>query len=332
MMPRTSHRTDLRPGAIAVSLSGCLAFGSIAAGQGLSNRIEQVQRNQQRQEARNSDKANMLSVLLYTDISVQFDDTPARDAIEYLQTVLGINIVGRYLDDRAGHGLDPEAGINLDAENQPALTVLERVLEQASEYDETSWQLREGFVEVGTKDRLASPASRQIRYYPIRDLLFEIPRFDNAPEFDLNQAIDQGGQGGGGGGGRGGGGGGGAGGGGGGGGGIFGQPGQEEDQMSEEERAQQIIDLIVETVEPNAWQTMGGDWATIRYYHGQLIIRAPDFVHRQIGGYPYALTARSSAQADSERRYVTFSGGMSNIRVVDIRRPQDVGEKAGDDE
>jgi hypothetical protein len=333
-MKFTSTRT-LTP--FALALAGSMLLSTTAMAQGLSNRIEQVRQNQQRAEARNTDKAHMLSVLLYTDISVQFNDTPARDAINYLQTVLGINIVGRYMDDRTGFGLDPEAGITLDADNQPALTVLERVLEQAAEFDETTWQLRQGFVEVGTKDRLAARNAREIRYYPIRDLLFEIPVFDNAPQFDLNQALEQGGgqggQGGGGGGGGGGrGGGGGGGGGAGGGGGLFGEPGADPERMSEEDRAQQIIDLIVETVEPEAWDVLGGEWATIRYYHGQLIIRAPDFIHRQIGGYPYAVRARSGAQANAERRYVTFSGGISNVRVVDVRNPRDIGERAGGSE
>lgn len=322
---------------IAFVLAGTILLGPTAGdafGQGLQNRLDHVRQQQERARAADSDKAHILGTLLYTDISAPFRDTPARDAINYLRTVLGINIIARWSDDRVGHGLDPHALVNIDDRVVPALSILERVLEQASDFEETTWQLRDGFLEVGTKERLASASAKEIRYYPIRDLLFEIPIFDNAPQFDLNQALEQGGGGqggggGGGGGGRGGGGGGGGGGGAGGGGGLFGDPPGERERLTEEQRVQQIIDLIVETIEPEGWEMLGGNWATIRYFQGQLIVRAPDFIHRQIGGYPFRPRPVSRVQAESERRYVTFGGSYSNIELQDVRRAGTFGEKAG---
>jgi hypothetical protein len=282
-------------------------------------------------QRRDSSKAHMLSVLLYTDITVQLQETPARDALSYLQTVLGINIIGRYSDDKVGFGIDPETPITLDVVDKPALTVLELVLDQCATFDEPcTWQLRRGFVEVGTKERLSAPSAREIRYYPIRDLLFVPPQFSNAPKLDLDSALNQGNQGGGGGRGGGGGGGGGGGFGGGGGGGsggaggggsIFGDPGEEEERATEEERAQEIIDLIVETVEPDAWDIHGGEFATIRYYQGTLIIRAPDYIHRQIGGYPFVLRPVGQPVASAGMRYVTFSGSMSNVELAGFGDP-----------
>ncbi|MHC4348518.1 MAG: hypothetical protein ACYS15_08325 [Planctomycetota bacterium] len=263
----------------------CLLLGSPALGQSLSDRIEYVMQQRSQAQARGTSKAHLLSVLMYTDITVSFQETPAREAFNYLQTLLGIHIVGRFSDDRIGFGIDPETPITLDVVDRPALTVLELVLDQCQEFEPCTWQLREGFVEVGTKERLSLPGAREIKYYPIRDLLFEPPMFDNAPDLDLSSALNQGGNfGGGGGGGRGGGGGGGfgggggggrGGGGGGGGGSIFGDPGDAPERLTETERAQVIIDLITESIEPDAWDVNGGDWATIRYYTGTLIIRAP---------------------------------------------------------
>ncbi len=323
---------------LALSLVGCCLFASSPAyGQSLSERINYVMQRRAQAQARNTSKAHMLSVLLYTDITVQFDETQARDAINYLQTVLGINIIGRYSDDKIGFGIDPETPITLDVIDKPALTVLELVLDQCAEFDEPcTWQLRNGFVEVGTKDRLSAPSAREIRYYPIRDLLFVPPRFNNAPRLDLDSALNQGGGrggggrgGGGGGGGFGGGGGGGGGGRGGGGGSIFGDPGEEEDRPTEEERAQEILDPITETVDPDAWDVNGGEQATIRYFQGTLIIRAPDFIHRQIGGYPFALRPVSKSVAQLDRRYVTFTGSMSNVELIDIRIGTRVGGSTG---
>ncbi len=306
---------------LALSLVGCCLFASSPAyGQSLSERINYVMQRRAQAQARNTSKAHMLSVLLYTDITVQFDETQARDAINYLQTVLGINIIGRYSDDKIGFGIDPETPITLDVIDKPALTVLELVLDQCAEFDEPcTWQLRNGFVEVGTKDRLSAPSAREIRYYPIRDLLFEPPRFNNAPKLDLDSALNQGGgRGGGSGGGR-----------GGGGGSIFGDPGEEEDRPTEAERAQEIVDLITETVDPDAWDVNGGDRASIRYFQGTLIIRAPDFIHRQIGGYPFALRPVSKSVAQLDRRYVTFSGSMSNVELIEIRTGTAVGGSTG---
>ncbi|MHC4383859.1 MAG: hypothetical protein ACYS0J_13635, partial [Planctomycetota bacterium] len=220
----------------------CLLLGSPALGQSLSDRIEYVMQQRSQAQARGTSKAHLLSVLMYTDITVSFQETPAREAFNYLQTLLGIHIVGRFSDDRIGFGIDPETPITLDVVDRPALTVLELVLDQCQEFEPCTWQLREGFVEVGTKERLSLPGAREIKYYPIRDLLFEPPMFDNAPDLDLSSALNQGGNfGGGGGGGRGGGGGGGfgggggggrGGGGGGGGGSIFGDPGDAPERLT----------------------------------------------------------------------------------------------------
>jgi uncharacterized membrane protein YgcG len=317
-----------------VLISASLAAGALvsanAMAQSLSDRVEHVMQQRSRAQANNQSKSQLLSTLLYSDVTVQFQETPLRDAMKYLETVLGVNLVVRYNDDRNadGSGLDPEAPITLNVENMPAMTVIEMMISQQGDGDPATWQLRDGYIEVGTKERLGAANAREIRYYPIRDLLFEPPQFGNAPQLDLDAALNQGtqsgggGTGGGGGGGFGGGGGGSGGGGtgGGSGGSIFGESGEDPDRVTEAEKAQQIIDLIVETVEPDAWDVNGGDIATIRYYQGTLIIRAPDYIHRQIGGYPFAARPMNlSAIKTPGARYVTFSGAISNVEIAGIR-------------
>jgi uncharacterized membrane protein YgcG len=321
-------------------LGGCLLLGSPAFGQSLSDRIDYVMQQRSQVQTQGATKSHLLSVLMYTDVTVQFQETPAREAFNYLQTLLGIHIVGRYSDDKIGYGIDPETPITLDVVDRPALTVIELMLDQCEEFDPCTWQLRDGYVEVGTKERLSLPAAREIKYYPIRDLLFEPPMFDNAPDLDLSSAMNQanstggggiGGGGGGGGGGGFGGGGGGGGGRGGSGGSIFGDPGDAPERLSEIERAQQLIDLITESVEPAAWDVNGGDWATIRFYSGTLIIRAPDYVHRQIGGYPFVTRpiAGSRSSGSAPRRFLTFTGDMTDVAVVDSPGTEAGGAAAG---
>ncbi|MBL9148946.1 MAG: hypothetical protein JNM94_09670 [Phycisphaerae bacterium] len=301
-----------------------------AHAQNLSDRFAEVAKMRQEAAAQDVTGARLLGALLYTDITVEFKDTKVKDAIDFIANALGVPLVARYQTDRIGTGLDPEMEVTLKVEGKPALNVLEMILEQVSVDTPATWQLRGSFIEVGTKDRLSVPAAREVRLYPIRDLIFEPPLFDNAPNFNLNQAIQQGNNGGtggggggsggggggfgGGGGGGGFGGGGGGSGGGGGGGGIFGDPGDAPDAVPEEDRAQKIIDIITESIEPDAWL----DIASIRYYQGVLIVRAPDYIQRQIGGYPFAAAPRREV-AQSGGRYVTFSAPFSVIENVQFR-------------
>jgi len=281
-----------------ISLSiGALFLAVPAFGQGLAERVASAPRS-------DSSKAEMLRTLLHQDISVAFNDTQAQDAINFIAAATGVNIIGRYNDDRTQRGIDPEMTINLEVQNRPALAVLEMILEQAQDgFEETTWQLRDGFVEVGTKDRLN--ASREMRIYPVRDLLFVPPMFSNAPSLDLDAALDGGGSGGGaggfggpggggfgpGGGGIGGPGGGGLGGPGGGGRGgdgpPFTDPGDPPARVLPEDAAEELIDIIVQAVEPAQWDLLGGTGASIRYHQNNLIVLAPDYIHRQIAGYPF---------------------------------------------
>ena len=80
--------------------------------------------------------------------------------------------------------------------------------------------------------------------------------------------------------------------------------------------------LIKELVEPEGWIDNGGSWSTMQLYEGVLIIRAPDFVHRQIDGYPFAPTGASAVSVSTaESRYVTFTPKISfaeNLKFRDV--------------
>ncbi len=228
-------------------------------------------------------RATLHRTLTGTDISVEYRQTPAREVFKHLKTVLGLPIIGRYSDDKVGHGIDPDTPITLDVTDTPAIIVLELVLDQCEDLDPCTWQLRKGYVEVGTKERLSAPAAQVIKFYPIRDLMMIAPNFDNAPDIDLavalNQASGGGSSGGSGGGGFGGGG---SGGGSGGGGVIISPPAEAPLRVQDFEFVQELMDLIQGTVEPLAWEYNGGT-ARMSYLSGNLIIRAPGFIHRQLG-------------------------------------------------
>jgi hypothetical protein len=274
--------------------------------------------------AERANAAGILSRLVYTDVSVDFVDTPSQQVFEYLQRMLGITIHVGFSDDRHGIGIDPEMPITLKLDQQPALVVVERVLEQCDDLEECTWQFRNGMFEVSTKERLGRPVARYLQYYPIQDLLFEVPNFDNAPDLNLGGGGQGGGQGGGGGGGGGMGGGGmgggGMGGGQGGGGQGGGGQGQDAERMTQEERLEQLITIIQDFVEPDEWVDRGGDSSTIRAFQGVLIIRAPDFVHRQLGGYNFVISAPSQLPSHL-RRQLSFSTEFTVIDGLGVATP-----------
>ena len=86
----------------ATVLAGtCLLLAAPAFGQSLSDRINYVMQQRAEAQTRSMTMGQMLSVLTYTDITVSFPETPARETFNYLQTVLGIPIIGRFSDDKA---------------------------------------------------------------------------------------------------------------------------------------------------------------------------------------------------------------------------------------
>jgi len=231
-------------------------------------------------------------------ITVELDETRLEDAIKFLKDFTGADLEPLWLDDKSTEGLDKDMLITLSVKEVRAIDFLERILEKTGDgFNESTWQItRSGALEFGPKARLNK--HKELKVYDIQDLLFVIPDYAEVPELDLESVLQQGQGGGGGGGGQ--------------GGSIFedeedaGQPGP-----SEQERADEILDLIITFVEPDQWQDNGGDGGTIRFYNGTFLINAPDYIHRQLGGYSFwsgSGPAARGAQVGAARR----TGGASS--------------------
>jgi len=274
-------KTRILPTALLIAGTVAVITGPATA-QTLQQRIAAVRAKQEKKDTQSRQK--MLQTLLYRDLTVDFTAAPAKDVFDFFRTALDLTIVVRYSNDAVGHGIDPEQPITLEAKKTPALVVLELVLEQCSVIDDCTWQLRKGFLEVGTKQRLSVPAARVLRWVPIDELVFEAPHFEDSPDLRLDHAFPT--YGGGGYGYTGGGLGGFFGGYGGGGYGGSIQYSTNSSGDGKAQRVQSLITLITDHVEPTAWTHNGGDQATIRYRDGVLIIQAPQFIQRQIFGYP----------------------------------------------
>ncbi|MCL4198032.1 MAG: hypothetical protein KJZ69_11135 [Phycisphaerales bacterium] len=261
-------------------------------------------------------RATALGKLYNTRVDVKFSGHEFRQVVNFLSQVAGLDILAKWNEQGFGEGFDPNAKITLELQNPAALvTVLELVMKQATD-EETTWILGDGYVEIGAKTILNK--EKYVRIYPVRDLLFVAPRFDNAPQLDLQsvlQASTQSGQGGSG------------------SGSIFEEDDNENDiaRGDEMEQADELIDIITSTIEPTQWESLGGDGGNVRYFRGNLIINAADYLHRQVGGYPFAPGrvrgnaaaaaggAQGLAHAVPTPRYVTLTGDWGFAKIVDIQ-------------
>lgn len=238
--------------------------------------------------------------LLMKPMSVDYQQTRLEAVLKNIADVSGAPLMVLWQDDRHPVGLDKETLISFQALDQTALTVLEGVLAQVggpSSGGGSSWQMTEGgMIEVGPKERLNR--SRRLEIYDISDLLLEIPDYSNVPQFDLNSALQSSG-----------------------GGGSGSSPfsgGQQNTQNTgkpEQERADDVIRLIVEQVEPDQWTNNGGSAATVRYYKKQLLVTAPDYIQRQINGYPFWPAEQTRIDQSKAGRSVTLLP-LQSPRVV----------------
>lgn len=204
-------------------------------------------------------------------VTVDLTDARLEDVIMFLEQAGNLPLEVAWLTTNTPIGLDKERRVTLSAKNATIQSILENALDRASDdFSEATWQFsRDGIIQVGPKEWLNS--KKTLRLYDINDLLFVFPNFTDVPELDLDAALQQSQGGGGGGGGR----------------GVFRAEQSDDIEPDEEERAQEIIDIMTSTVEPDQWQVNGGNGATVRFFRGSLLISAPEYIHRQIGGYDF---------------------------------------------
>lgn len=206
---------------------------------------------------------------------VHFDGVALNDAIDFLRDVSGANISVNW-KALAETGVTPDGTITLKLRSVSLRKALDLILSEAGGGDKLGFSVDEGVIEIATREIIDS--KMYTRVYPIEDLIMIIPDFDDAPDFSLTSQTSgsQGGSGG-------------AGGAGGGGssGGLFGgntsQNSNKEVVKSKTERANDLMDLIRNIVQPDVWVENGGK-AAIRYWNGNLIVTAPRSVQEAIGG------------------------------------------------
>jgi hypothetical protein len=183
------------------------------------------------------------------------------------------------------NGIDQNTPITLHLKSQPAIVVLERIIEKLNTDEPSTWQLRDTMLEVGLKEQFTQGSSMELRTYDVMSLLFTVRDFDNAPTMGTT-----------------------------GGGGVnFDDPSDDPNRLTKEEEVQKLIDTITDFVESEQWNVHGGN-CTIRFYKGSLLVKAPDFVHRQLGGYSFVPLRPKQMKT----RTLRFTGGATTVRLPRI--------------
>jgi hypothetical protein len=273
-MRRTTPLGLLAAGALA------LAAGPVA-GQGINERIDEVrqQRLQQQNERQQTVRGSPVRARLVQRIDeVSLDGVRARQALQWWSERTGVPLVVDW-ERLQNQGVSPDQPVDLQLRNVPAEQVLDLITMQMGRDMDLISQSTQWYVEIMTK-RTANE-NPVLRVYDIREMLMEIPNFTDAPDFDMQSALEsgRGGSGGGMGGGTGGGG-------SSSGGGLFGNDSQqdrEKETLTKQESGQRIAQLIADTIEPDIWRANGGQYGTIRYHQGLLFVTAPQYVHDRIG-------------------------------------------------
>lgn len=240
-------------------------------------------------------------------MSVEYNQTPLSAVLKNIGDATGAPFDVLWTDDRNAIGLDKEALITFSASDVTALTVLEMVLARAGNDPATggnSWQLTEaGTIEVGPKERLNR--TRRLEIYDVADLLLEVQDYSNVPQFDLNGALQAAGSGGGGGGSS----------------SPFSSTSQQATTggKTEQERADELIRIVVDLVEPQEWTNNGGSAASVKFYKKSLLVTAPDYIQRQINGYPFWPAEQTRIDQGKGGRTVTLLPDPKS-RVVQTAR------------
>ncbi|MBX2853230.1 MAG: hypothetical protein KTR15_15960 [Phycisphaeraceae bacterium] len=238
-------------------------------------------------------RATPVQLMRETMTSVDFKDIPGKMALEIWSNQTNVPLVVSWKSLEA-QGVDPNTPITLTLGRVPAEQVLKLIVQQLHPdpigNDELLLDVQQWYVRIMTKEDALRRSTTKL--YFIGDLLMDIPNFDNAPRFDLNEALSNTSSGGSNGGGR-------------EGGGLFPEADdrEEEVRLTKQEKAERIADMVRNTIEPDIWRSNGGEYGSVRYYRGMLVVKAPEFVHQQIGG----MTGASVNKSSSKRKTTTTS-------------------------
>ncbi|MEM9372345.1 MAG: hypothetical protein AAGA55_01760 [Planctomycetota bacterium] len=228
---------------------------------------------------------SVLSALRDTRMPVDLNENAFEDVIAFIGNTSRLDIDVDW-ESLADVGVDPDTPVTLRLREVPLETLLDRVIAKVSDPTlPAGWAIQDGIITVASDEVLRRNTVLEI--YDIRDLLFRVPNFDNAPQFDLSSAL-QSSQGGGG-------------------QSPFQSAQDDDDDVDFEDRVQEIVDLIQANIDPDGWVDLGGNTSSITQLNGNFVITTTSRNHRSIIGLLGKLRAVRALQINVEARFLTVS-------------------------
>ncbi len=227
----------------------------------------------------------VLATLDNKTFAANFNDNTLEAALSYIAqlSTLDFDVDWSSLEDI---GIDRETTVSLSLKQASARTILERVLDKVSTdpVTQADWAVRDGMVQIANEERIRRHTV--IEQYDLRDLVFEIPDYSEAPEINL-QTVLQSARGGGG------------------GGSPFNNTQQDDvEPIPLEERIERIREIIYSNVDPESWPEGGGTTGAMYELNGQLIIRNTPKNHRAIRSLLAKLRESKAMQINVESRFL----------------------------
>ncbi|MCH8316721.1 MAG: hypothetical protein IIA64_12180 [Planctomycetes bacterium] len=220
----------------------------------------------------------LMRMLQETLIDADYDRIDFERVIDDLRERFDLNIHVSW-SQLAEIGVRRDQRIEVKLKQIPLATLLDIVLREVGDPDVSlNFIVSDGILRITSSDLTREPTV--LRTYDVTDLIesgYAIRRFANTPVLGLEltgrefiggelrrEASGGGGEGSGG------------------GGSIFGDPSDDFDDRSEMERIQQIIDLLMMSVEPDTWVDYGGETGSIQAFESTLLIRHTLRGHQKI--------------------------------------------------
>jgi hypothetical protein len=225
-------------------------------------------------------------VLSRTLPDVNFNAVPLRQCFEFISDSTGANLHVNW-NALGAAGITPETPVTMRMRSVSVRKVLNMLLAEAAAGQGTlAFYVDEGIVEITTREI----SDRQLitRVYAVDDLLFQVPDFDDAPDFSLNSGTNNnnssntsgtgtsGSSTG-----------------------LFGSSSSSSgssarssgsssgtggtNTKTKEEMGQDLVKLIEDVIQPTIWDTNGGP-ASIRFWRNSLIVTAPRSIHEALAG------------------------------------------------
>ncbi|MFM2164581.1 MAG: hypothetical protein RL325_1018 [Planctomycetota bacterium] len=128
-------------------------------------------------------------IAMQKPVSVNFNGNELGQVFSYMSQVSGVDFHPDW-KSLESLGVTNSDKVTLTLDNVPAEVALKRVIEQLGDQSgRPDYAVEDGIVVVSSEDQLRQ--KRLTIVYDIRDLIFEVPYFDNAPKFNLGAASRQ---------------------------------------------------------------------------------------------------------------------------------------------